>query len=92
MRLTNESILDESTFKFLRFGGCVSLKRSPQFQICPWRVAIKKEAKGDGKLETIKSGFIKKQMVLGRLFTQLVLTAATLNTPTVVYSLLLALP
>lgn len=63
-----------------------SLKVRPRFLGRLWRAAIKKEAKGASKLHTIKPGIIKKQMVLGCLFTLLVLTAGPLNTPTLVYS------
>lgn len=52
----------------LSFYGTVDvvlLKVKPQFHSCLWRVAIKKGAKGGSKLDTVKPGIIKKQMVLG---------------------------
>lgn len=74
------------SLSLLWYSGCGSLKVRLQFQSCLWRAAIRKEAKGGCELDTIKPGIIKKQMVLGCLFTLLVLTAETLNTPTLVYS------
>lgn len=51
-----------------------------------WRAAIIQAVKGNSKLHITKLGIIKKQMVLGCIFTLLVLTAGTLNTPTLVDS------
>lgn len=52
-------------FKPLWYSGRGSLKVKPRFHSRLQRAAIKKEAKGGSKLDTVKPGIIKKQMVLG---------------------------